>query len=225
MGFVGDALGWVQTLPPVLVYALTGLVLAAETGLLIGVLLPAEPLLLLVGYLVSTGHLGLVTALAVTTVAALAGDWLAYLAGRRLGRRLGPDLDSGRLGRVVGPHRWAAAGRLFGRHGGFAVTAGRWTAFVRTLTPRMAGAVRLRPARFALWDLLAVAVWVPGSVLAGDLAGTSYTRLAETISHASLVAIALLAAATTTAVLLTRRRHRHRHQPTAPPAPAKAQSR
>ncbi|HEY3682333.1 MAG TPA: DedA family protein [Streptosporangiaceae bacterium] len=221
MGFVGHALGWVTTLPSALIYAVVAVALAAETGLLVGVLLPAEPLLLLVGYLVSTGRLSLVTAILVTTAAALAGDWLAYLAGRRLG----PRLDSGRLGRVVGPHRWSSAGRLFARHGGFAVTAGRCTAFVRTLTPRMAGAVRLRPVRFAVWDLMAVAVWVPGSVLAGDLAGASYARLADRVSHATLGVLAAVAAVAVVAFLVLRhRRRRASALPVAeePPVPVEA---
>lgn len=206
MGLVQDALGWVTGLPPVLVYAVTAVVLAAETGLLIGVLLPAEPLLLLVGYLVSTGRLGLVPALLITTTAALAGDWLAYLAGRRLGLR---------GGRLIRPARWARARALFTRHGGFAVAAGRWTAFVRTLTPRMAGAVHLHPTRFLLWDLVAVVIWVPGSVLAGNLAGASYQRVAEHISNATLVVIAA-AALTLTTIYVIRRRTR------APAPPKKA---
>lgn len=188
MAFVEDALGWVTGLPPVPVYIVTGAVLAAETGLLVGVLLPAEPLLLLVGYLVSTGHLGLVTALLVATAAALTGDWLAYLFGRRLGLR---------GGRFVRHDRWARARALFARHGGFAVAAGRWTAFVRTLTPRVAGAARLHPVRFLIWDLAAVLIWVPGSVLAGYLAGylagASYAKLADRVSTVSLIAFGAIA--------------------------------
>jgi len=206
MGFVEGALGWVTGLPPALVYVVTAVVLAAETGLLIGVLLPAEPLLLLVGYLTSTGRLGLVPALLVTTAAALAGDWLAYLAGRRLGLR---------GGRFVRPGRWARAHALFTRHGGFAVAAGRWTAFVRTLTPRLAGAARLHPTRFGIWDLLAVLVWVPGSVLAGNLAGASYERLAEHISNATLMLIGA-AAVTIATIHLLRRRARSRASPAKP---------
>lgn len=212
MGFVEDALGWVTGLPPVLVYVIAGLVLAAETGLLVGVLLPAEPLLLLVGYLVSTGRLGLVPALLITTAAALAGDWLAYLAGRRLGLR---------GGRFVRHDRWARARTLFARHGGFAVVAGRWTAFVRTLTPRMAGAVRLSPARFLVWDLAAVLIWVPGSVLAGNLAGASYAKLAGHISNVSLAVFAVLALVIVIA-LAVRRRGRSRRPGLEPPPPPEA---
>lgn len=200
MAFVQHALGWITGLPTVPVYVVTAAVLAAETGLLVGVLLPAEPLLLLVGYLVSTGRLGLVTALLVTTAAALTGDWLAYLFGRRLGLR---------GGRFVRHDRWARARTLFARHGGFAVAAGRWTAFVRTLTPRMAGAARLHPARFLIWDLVAVLIWVPGSVLAGDLAGASYAKLAGRISDATLVAFAVLVLAIAI-TLAVRRRSRGR---------------
>ena len=71
----------------------------------------------------------------------------------------------------------------------------------------MAGAVRLHPTRFLIWDLVAVVIWVPGSVLAGNLAGASYQRLAEHISNVTLVVIAALALILTT-IYLTRRRAR-----------------
>lgn len=174
---------WVTTLPPSVAYLVAASVVIAETGVILGVFLPAEPLLLFTGYLVARGDLDLVPALTVTTLAALGGDWLAYLSGRRVG----PRLRSGRLGRRVGADRWARADALFDRHGGCAVLLGRWLAFIRTLTPRLAGATRLAPGRFAAWDLAAVLVWVPGSVLAGYLAGASYERLSDRFSQVTLV--------------------------------------
>src|SRR4051794_5273789 len=88
---------WVERLgdlPPMYAYAVIALVAVVETGLLLGVFAPAEPVLLLGGLLTSTGHLALVPVLIVATTAALAGDTLGYLSGRHRSERI----RTGRIG-------------------------------------------------------------------------------------------------------------------------------
>ncbi|MFG3558180.1 DedA family protein [Micromonospora sp. NPDC047557] len=155
-----DRLG---TLPPGYLLLAAAAILAAEVGLLVGVVLPAATAMLTVGLLARAGRLDLSTALAVTTLAALVGDQLGYLEGRLLG----PRLRAGRLGRWVGEERWRRAEALIERRGGHAVLLGRWTAFARTLVPRVAAMAGLPYGRFLLFDAAAVVVWVPGTVLAG----------------------------------------------------------
>ncbi|MFF5174981.1 DedA family protein [Micromonospora sp. NPDC000089] len=155
-----DRLG---ALPPGYVLLAAAAILAAEVGLLVGVALPAATTMLTVGLLARAGRLDLSAALAVTTAAALVGDQLGYLEGRLLG----PRLRVSRLGRWVGEQRWRRAEALIERRGGVAVLVGRWTAFARTLVPRVAGMAGLPYRRFLLFDAAAVLVWVPGTVLAG----------------------------------------------------------
>lgn len=87
--------------------------------------------------------------------------------------------------------------------GGTAVLLGRWTAFARTLVPRVAGAAGLPYRRFVLFDGVAVAVWVPGTVLAGWAAGGLPPGLPAVAGVAVVVAVAV-------AVALRRRRVRRR---------------
>ncbi|WBC17691.1 VTT domain-containing protein [Micromonospora sp. WMMA1998] len=167
MTFLDSLVDRLDALPPGLLLLVAAAVLAGEVGLLAGVVLPAATTMLTVGLLARAGRVDLGVALAVTTAAAFAGDQLGYLEGRLLG----PRLRRGPLGRRVGEERWRRAEALVAAKGGSAVLLGRWTAFVRTLVPRVAGAAGLPYRRFVLADGLAVVVWVPGTVLVGWAAG------------------------------------------------------
>ncbi|MFF4807876.1 DedA family protein [Micromonospora chersina] len=188
-----------DTLPPGLLLLVAAAVLAAEVGLLAGLVLPAATTMLTVGLLARAGRVDLGVALAVTTAAAFAGDQLGYLEGRLLG----PRLRRGPVGRWVGERRWRRAEALVASRGGTAVLLGRWTAFARTLVPRVAGAAGLPYRRFVLFDGVAVAVWVPGTVLAGWAAGGLPPGLPAVAGVAVVVAVAV-------AVALRRRRVRRR---------------
>ncbi|MFE9207536.1 DedA family protein [Micromonospora sp. NPDC007230] len=188
MTLLDSLLDRLDTLPPGYVLLAAAAVLAAEVGLLVGLVLPAATTMLTVGLLARTGRLDLGLALAVTTLAAFAGDQLGYLEGRLLG----PRLRRGRLGRWVGERRWQRAETLVAARGGPAVLLGRWTAFVRTLVPRVAGAAGLPYRRFVLFDGLAVAVWVPGTVLLGWAVGEASTALP---AAAGVLVVAAVAAA------------------------------
>ncbi|SCF09849.1 DedA family protein [Micromonospora mirobrigensis] len=167
MTFSDALLDRLGALPPGQVLLLAAALLAAEVGLLVGVAVPAASTMLTVGLLARAGTLDLGAALAVTTLAAFAGDQLGYWEGRLLG----PRLRDGRIGRWIGPARWDRAESLIARRGGAAVLVGRWTAFARTLVPRVAGMAGLPYRRFVAFDAAAVAVWVPGTVLIGWAAG------------------------------------------------------
>ena len=167
--------------PPALIYLIAALLVASETGTILGLLVPAEATLLLVGFLCYAGNLHLAVALPVMLGAGLLGDSLGYLEGRRVG----PRLRTGRLGRRVGERRWAKAERLLHRHGGGAVFLARFIAFARTLTPRLAGISQLGYQTFLPWDVAGVFGCVGGTVLAGYAAGRSYVTVAEVFGRAT----------------------------------------
>ncbi|SCF05676.1 undecaprenyl-diphosphatase [Micromonospora purpureochromogenes] len=184
-----DLLTSLQGLPSLLIYVIAATVVAGETAVIFGLLVPGEATLLLVGFLAYAGTLRLVPALFVMTGAAVIGDTLAF----RSGRRYGPRLRASGLGNRVGPERWARADALLGRLGGRGVFAARWIAFARTLVPRLAGAAGLPYRRFAPWNLAGVATWVGGSVLLGYLAGESYETVSRLLGRATGVVLVLLA--------------------------------
>jgi membrane protein DedA with SNARE-associated domain len=168
-------------LPAPAVYVVAALLVFAETGLIVGLVLPGEVTLLFVGFLAYAGALHPVPAAVVMTVAALAGDAVAYAEGRRTG----PRLRTTRLGRWVGDDRWDRTATLLQRHGGRAIFAARFVAFARTLMPRLA-AMSGQPYRRVLgWDALGVVVQVASSVALGYLVGGSYALAAEYFGRAT----------------------------------------
>jgi membrane protein DedA with SNARE-associated domain len=183
----------VEQLPPALIYVVAALVVWSETGLIVGLVMPGEATLLLVGFLSYLGTLRLVPATLLMVAAALAGDAWAF----RNGRRYGPRVRASRLGVWVGPQRWEKADGMLHRLGGRGVAGARWVAFVRTLAPRLAGSAGMPYRRFAPWNLAGVGTWVGASVLAGYLAGTSYRTVSDILGRATgavfLLALAVIA--------------------------------
>jgi undecaprenyl-diphosphatase len=180
----------VRDLPPVLIYLAAAVVVAGETALILGLLVPSEATLLLVGFLAYAGVLELAPAMGLMIGAALLGDSLAF----RSGRRHGPRLRSGRWGTRVGGHRWARADAMLVRLGGRGVFVGRWVAFARTLVPRLAGGAGMTYRRFLPWNAVGVLSWVGGSVLAGYLAGESYGTVSRRLGDATGAVLVLLVA-------------------------------
>lgn len=199
-----ELLGVVEYLPPTLIYVVTALVVFSETGLIVGLVMPGEATLLLVGFLTYAGTLRLAPAMLLMIVAALAGDAWAF----RSGRRHGPRLRASRVGVWVGAQRWERADSMLHRLGGRGVAAARWVAFVRTLAPRLAGSAGMPYRRFAPWNLAGVATWVGASVLAGYLAGTSYRTVSDILGRAT-GAVLLFVVAVVAIVLIGRWLGRH----------------
>ena len=183
-----DVVAWLGEVPPVLVYVIAGALIFAETGLIIGLVLPGEVTLIFVGFLCSLGTIDPVPAGLIMILAALAGDALGFSEGRRVGRRL----EASRLGQWVGEQRWAKADALLDRHGGRAVFFGRYVAFARTLMPRLSAMAGMTYRRFLPWDLLGVTTQVIASIALGYLAGGSYRVAAELRAGHGRVPVTLL---------------------------------
>jgi undecaprenyl-diphosphatase len=187
---VQELVNLLTDLPPLLVYIVAAVLVAGETAVIVGLMVPAEATLLTVGFLAYLGTLRLGPAVAVMIVAALTGDALAF----RSGRRYGPKLRSGRWGARIGHERWRKADAMLERLGGRAMFGARWVAFVRTLAPRLAGGAGMPYRRFAPWNALGVVTWVGTSVAVGFLAGESYETVSRYLGKATGAVLILLVA-------------------------------
>lgn len=137
-------------------YVGTSLTLFAETGLLIGVLLPGDSLLIAAGVLASHGFFDVWLLGWMLTLAASAGNHTAYWLGRTTGPRIFARDDS----RVFKRRHAMRAEAFFARYGATAVIVGRFVPFVRTFLPIVAGVGRMHYRTFIIVDIIGSILWV-----------------------------------------------------------------
>jgi len=172
------------------VFALT----CAEASLFFGFVIPGEIAVVLGGVLASRGTTRLGSVLAAAVAGAIIGDFIGFLIGRRYG--------SGFLENLF-PRKWPPVRAWIKRRGAPAVFLGRSTAFLRAVVPTAAGAARMSPARFLLWNVLGGAAWGTAFTLLGYFAGEEYEAALRWAGRGSLAFLILVM--TVAAVLLLKR--------------------
>jgi membrane-associated protein len=150
-------------------------IIFAETGLLIGFLLPGDTLLVISGLLshpteqFPNGVFGLsvwVVALAIAFAAFLGGE-VGYLIGYKGGPAVFERKESG-LFSVKNVERTNA---FFTRYGGLTVIVARFVPIVRTFTPVAAGVGKMPRGRYTLYNFAGAMLWGFGLTMFGYLLG------------------------------------------------------
>jgi membrane-associated protein len=140
----------------------------AETGLLVGFLLPGDTLLIIMGLITFQG-IGIDiwwVCLAIGFAAFLGGE-AGYLIGHRVGPRIFERRESG-LFSVENVRRTNA---FFERFGGLAVIIARFVPIVRTFAPVAAGVAHMNYKKYSLYNLIGALIWGAGLTFAGYLLG------------------------------------------------------
>lgn len=161
----------VTIIPQLGPWALLGIcfIVFAETGLLVGFLLPGDTLLFFTGLLTHAGVIStdIFWVCAAITAAAFIGGEVGYLIGHRLGPRVFERKESG-LFSVKNVERTNV---FFERFGGRAVIIARFIAVVRTFAPVAAGVSHMNYRRYSLYNFIGAIIWATGLVLLGYLLG------------------------------------------------------
>jgi membrane-associated protein len=169
-------------------FALLLLLAFSEAAFFVGFVLPGETALVLGGALCATGVFPLALFGPAAVLAAIAGDSLGYLVGRRFG----PRMRQSWAGRKLGEQRWAAAEWFFARHGGKAVFLGRAQAVLRALVPALAGSSGMAYRTFLRWNAMGALVWGGGVVLLGYAFAHSLATLETGLKYWGIGALLVL---------------------------------
>jgi membrane-associated protein len=141
----------------------------AESGLLIGFFLPGDSLLFTTGLLVTTDvikqPLWLVCTLVV--LAAIIGDQVGYLFGRKVGPALFKRPDS----RLFKQENVEKAHEFFEKYGPKSLVLARFVPIVRTFTPIIAGVSRMNYRSFVTFNIIGGVLWGAGVTLLGAALG------------------------------------------------------
>ncbi len=173
--------------------ALAAAIVFAESGLLIGFFLPGDSLLFIAGFLSSSAGGNVLPPLPVTAgvifVAAVAGDQVGYL----FGRKVGPPLFDRPKSRLFNPTNLAKAHAFFERRGPFAIVLARFVPIVRTFTPIVAGVAEMRYRTFVTYNLVGGFLWGIGITTLGYFLGEiEFIEKNLEVAAVVIVAISLL---------------------------------
>ncbi|MGI8710258.1 MAG: VTT domain-containing protein [Acidimicrobiales bacterium] len=208
-------------------YVVTAIIFA-ESGLFFGFFLPGDSLLFLSGFLTSSGAQEFVTKnpglglqpvidgmphllvlLPILFVAAVAGDQIGYLFGRRMGPALFTRSDS----RLFRQSHVTKAHDFLETYGPKTILMARFVPIVRTFAPIVAGVGAMRYRTFVTYNLIGAFLWTIGITTLGHYLGTiGFIR--ENIEY-TIIAIILLSLTPVFVELYRSRKHRHPGTPLA----------
>ena len=155
----------------------------------VGIVVPALPLLFAVGTLIGLGHIDGMYALTCVALGALAGDGLSYWIGHRWGagmrglwlfRRYPQLLDQGET--------------MFRRHGSKGIVIARFVGAVRPFVPAVAGMLHMPLKRYLPASAFAALAWAAVFLAPGWMFGASYDAVAAVADKLALVLLGLFAA-------------------------------
>jgi membrane protein DedA with SNARE-associated domain len=168
----------------------------AEAG---GAPLPGETALIAAGALAGQGRLDIALVIVLAASAAIIGDNLGYLIGRRGGRWA---LE--RPGRFERHRRRVleVGEPFFERHGPKAVFFGRWILGLRVWASWLAGITRMHWRSFLVFNALGGISWATTVGLLAYLAGNAVDKLVRDFGIVALVVVAVIGVG----VIVARRR-------------------
>lgn len=139
-------------------YLILGLIVFAETGLVVTPFLPGDSLLFATGAVIAMGlpGLNLPTMCLVLVIAAFTGDMVNY----HVGKWAAPRLFDGRRLRWLNREHLNKTKLFYERHGGKTIVLARFIPIVRTYAPFVAGLSGLPLSRFVGFSLAGGALWI-----------------------------------------------------------------
>lgn len=167
-GLVGAPLfasGMLTKATPTMVWVVVLSFVFLECSFIIGLFLPGDSLLFAAG-VVLAGHdqeLSAWLLAGMATVAALGGNQVGFLIGRRTGTRILARKD----GRILNRANLARARAFFDKWGFWSVVVARWLPWIRTLAPMIAGAAGMDNRRYIGANAIGGLIWVPTLLLTG----------------------------------------------------------
>ena len=149
------------------VYVILFAIVFCETGLVVAPFLPGDSLLFIAGALAAIGGMDVNLLVVVLIIAAVFGDALNFQIGAWLGPKVFKDNEAKYLKR----DHLEKAHAFYEKWGGAAIILARFTPFLRTYVPFVAGMARMTYAKFAAYNIAGGILWVASLTYIGFFFG------------------------------------------------------
>jgi membrane-associated protein len=164
-------------------------IIFAESGLLIGFFLPGDTLLFTAGLL---AHQDVITTnvhlmVAILFVAAVLGDNVGYMFGKRVGPRIFRKPDS----LLFHQDNLQRAEHFYEKYGPITIVLARFVPIVRTFAPIVAGVGKMHYRKFFIFNLIGGLSWTAGITYVGYFGGAFLESKGIEIDHLILPIIGI----------------------------------
>ena len=180
---------WIEPAFVVAGYAIIAGGVAMERSIFIGLIVPGDLILALGGVYASQQKMSLLLVIVIGTLAAIAGESLGFLLGRKYGRRVVRRVPF--VGGWLGEKLEQSEG-YFKKHGGLTVAIGRYATAAGAFIPFTAGAGKMSYRTFILFDVPAIAVWAAGISVFGYVFGQHLDFIDKTLSRFGYAVLGLI---------------------------------
>jgi membrane-associated protein len=161
---------------------LIGAMVFAESGMMVGLFLPGDTLLLSAGVLAATGQLSIVSVTIVITLAAIAGDNVGF----QIGKSLGPRLFRKRDGIIFRKEYIDRAEKFYEKYGARAMLVEHFIPIIRSFAPVTAGAGNMDRRLFILCNSIGDIAWATSFTLFGYFVASKIPHIEKYIEPAVL---------------------------------------
>lgn len=139
------------------------IIVFAETGLLVGFFLPGDSLLITAGLIAAQGFLDIYILNISLIAAAIIGDQVGYL----FGKKTGPKIFKREKSRFFAKDHLVKANHFYEKYGGKAIIYARFVPFARTFAPIVAGVANMNYRKFVSFNIFGGFFWVLSMTLSG----------------------------------------------------------
>ena len=148
-------------------YALTALIIFAETGLVVTPFLPGDSLLFAAGAIAARGGLDIWLLCGILIAAAIIGDAVNYSVGRYFAKKVlaGEKIPFIKKKHIDRTHEF------YEKYGAKTIVLARFVPIVRTFAPFVAGAAGMSYRTFAIYNVIGAIAWVGICAGAGFIFG------------------------------------------------------
>jgi membrane-associated protein len=178
----------IQSSSEVIALLLITFMIFAESGLLVGIVLPGDSLLLAAGVFAGKGKLPIGWLLVLVIFAAIIG----YEVGYSIGKRIGPKLFKRNDGFLFREEYIGRTRIFFEKYGLATIVLGRFVANVRTIVSAIAGASQMNRTKYFVYNVIGAVLWGGGVTLLGYWLGTNVPNIDHYIIPAVIVGLILM---------------------------------
>lgn len=182
-----------QTAGPIAALLFVAAVVFAESGLLVGFFLPGDSILFTLGVLIQgtnsfTLDLNIHLAVLLLFLAAVLGDNVGYM----FGRKIGPHLFTKPESLLFKKENVLRAQRFYDKHGKKTIIIARFIPIVRTFAPLIAGVAKMKHKTFMLFNMIGGALWTAGVTYVGFFLGKMLKDIGVDVDLVLLPIVALV---------------------------------